>query len=232
MMTAVWSVQLPHTDKLVLLALADNANDEGTCWPSINTLRGKCGMDERTVRRVIDRLEAAGHLTQVHYLGRSSTFTVHPGQKVTPGTAPGLAQDPDPPGRRPGPLRAQDPDPPGTAPGRTIIEPSSESSGNPKVEARAARSAPATRLPDDFELTPERRAIAETEKADPEREFQNFTDYWLSASGAKARKHDWDRTWRMWCRRAPDFRPRGNGTPAPKRTWRPPDDDEVPNADH
>lgn len=89
-----------------------------------------------------------------------------------------------------------------------------------KREARAPRSARAIRLPDNFRLTPERRAIAETEKLDPEREFQNFTDHWLSASGAKARKCDWDRTWSLWCRRAPDFKPRGNGRP--KADWAPP----------
>jgi hypothetical protein len=102
-------------------------------------------------------------------------------------------------------------------------------------EARAPRSPTATRLPADFALTPERRAIAEAEKADPEREFASFTDHWKAASGAKARKHDWDATWRNWCRRAADFKPRGppggvNGS-VPERTWRPsPDEDE--HADH
>jgi hypothetical protein len=61
-------------------------------------------------------------------------------------------------------------------------------------------------------LTPERRAIAETEKANAEREFASFTDHWRAASGANARKHDWDAAWRNWCRRAADFKPRPNGT--------------------
>jgi len=101
-----------------------------------------------------------------------------------------------------------------------------------KEKPRAARSAGATRLPADFALTPERRAIAEAEKADPEREFANFTDHWRSSSGAKARKHDWDATWRIWCRRAADFKPRGNGAGAekPTLTWRPPPDEEADNA--
>jgi hypothetical protein len=88
-----------------------------------------------------------------------------------------------------------------------------------EIGPRAARPSTATRLPDDFSLTPERRAIAEAEKADPEREFANFTDHWRSASGAKARKHDWDATWRIWCRRAADFKPRANGA---KGTYVPP----------
>lgn len=91
-------------------------------------------------------------------------------------------------------------------------------------EARAPRSAPARRLPEDFELTPERRAMAETEKADPDREFAAFTDYWRGASGAKARKHDWDGTWRNWCRRATDYKPaRGrNPNPGGDPNWKAP----------
>lgn len=97
-----------------------------------------------------------------------------------------------------------------------------------KEMPRAARSALAFRLPPDFELTPERRAIAQTENANPEREFATFTDHWRSASGAKARKHDWDAAWRNWCRRAADFKPHINGraAEAPKLTWRPPADEE------
>lgn len=76
---------------------------------------------------------------------------------------------------------------------------------------RAARAPTARRLPADFELTDERRAIAQKEGADPEREFAKFSDYWKSASGANARKHDWDATWRNWCRKALDMKPRANG---------------------
>lgn len=98
-----------------------------------------------------------------------------------------------------------------------------DSEKNQEGEARASRSARATRLPEDFRLTPERRAIAEVEKADPDREFANFTDHWRAASGAKARKNDWDATWRIWCRRAPDFKPRPRfSTGHPEDTgWRP-----------
>lgn len=33
LMTAAWDIDLPHADKLVLWALAANANDVGHCWP-------------------------------------------------------------------------------------------------------------------------------------------------------------------------------------------------------
>src|SRR6185295_2214464 len=44
--------------------------------------------------------------------------------------------------------------------------------------AQRSRAPTATRIPLDFVLTPERRAIAESEKADPDREFASFTDHW------------------------------------------------------
>lgn len=71
--------------------------------------------------------------------------------------------------------------------------------GDARGEARATRS-PANRLPIDFNLTEDRKAYATAQGIDPARTFENFRDYWTAASGAKARKHDWDATWRMWCR--------------------------------
>lgn len=91
------------------------------------------------------------------------------------------------------------------------------SSVAPKPE-RAVRAATATRLPADFELTEQRRAMAIGEAADPDREFARFTDYWRAASGTNARKHDWDATWRNWCRKSGDMKPRTNG--AVRRVYR------------
>jgi hypothetical protein len=50
--------------RLVLLALADACSrDDGTgCWPSAGTIARKANISHRTVRRVIARLEAGGHL--------------------------------------------------------------------------------------------------------------------------------------------------------------------------
>lgn len=81
--------------------------------------------------------------------------------------------------------------------------------------ARTARSPTATRLPDDFELTESRRTAARAEGVDPDREFARFRDYWRAASGANSRKHDWEATWRNWCRKAADIGAAG-GTPAGK----------------
>jgi hypothetical protein len=57
----------------------------------------------------------------------------------------------------------------------------------------------ATRLPPDFDLTPDRKAVAEKHGLDADRVFAMFRDYWLAASGRSASKHDWDAAWRLWC---------------------------------
>jgi hypothetical protein len=49
--------------KLVLVKLADNANEDGVCWPSINTIAKHCECGRRTVIRHIQWLEENGFLS-------------------------------------------------------------------------------------------------------------------------------------------------------------------------
>ncbi|MHC8404323.1 helix-turn-helix domain-containing protein [Pseudomonas sp. TMB3-21] len=44
--------------KLVLIKLADNANDQGECWPSYQHIADQCEIDRSTVRRHIKQLHA------------------------------------------------------------------------------------------------------------------------------------------------------------------------------
>jgi hypothetical protein len=61
-MTWAWTVRLPPTPKLVLMALADEADDRGFCFPSQRHLADKCNIDERTVRRMIALLRELEHV--------------------------------------------------------------------------------------------------------------------------------------------------------------------------
>jgi len=47
---------LPSNEKLVMLALADNANNEGICYPSLSTLQRKTSLSRPTVSKIIKRL--------------------------------------------------------------------------------------------------------------------------------------------------------------------------------
>lgn len=112
--------------------------------------------------------------------------------------------------------------PPGTAGDplldQTILNKTKQKIGDGE---RAMRAPTAKRLPEGFTLTPERRAIATAEKADPEREFARFCDHWRAAAGQNARKHDWDAAWRNWCRKAAEFVPRGGFKNPDDTGWRP-----------
>jgi hypothetical protein len=55
-MNWAWQQQLSPTPKLILMALADAANDDGVCWPSVTTVATKCCVSIRTVRRVMQTL--------------------------------------------------------------------------------------------------------------------------------------------------------------------------------
>ena len=52
-----WSLALPPTPKIVLLALADEANDNGYTFPSVAYLARKCSLGDRTVQRVLQQVD-------------------------------------------------------------------------------------------------------------------------------------------------------------------------------
>lgn len=61
------------TELLVLLAIADNADDAGAnAYPSTDTLARKTRLDTRTVQRVIRRLEEHGHVVVDRGGGRAA----------------------------------------------------------------------------------------------------------------------------------------------------------------
>ena len=78
--SAVWKLKIDPSQKLLLLALSDMANDEGYCWPSVASLEGRTGLSERTIRSKIQELELAGHLEKSERSGRSTVYRVTPHQ--------------------------------------------------------------------------------------------------------------------------------------------------------
>ena len=62
-MTWAWSQDVEARDKLVLMALADHADDDGICWPGIKGVAAKNRISERAVQRHLANLQEVGLLT-------------------------------------------------------------------------------------------------------------------------------------------------------------------------
>ncbi|MBA8825315.1 hypothetical protein FHX42_002666 [Saccharopolyspora lacisalsi] len=179
-MTWVWERSpTKGTELLMLLAIADNASDDGTdAFPSVRTLARKTRLDERTVQRVIRRLTDEGHLRVEKEGGRKSNrYAVlmdresstppanrHPRQNATGGTATPPQPRHDP--ATPGAAQLRHPNLPGT-----VLDPSSgaredersQSDGFDKEEGEPSADIDAVldRLGSAWPLTPtQRRRLA------------------------------------------------------------------------
>jgi hypothetical protein len=62
LMTKAWELDLKSNEKLVLIAMADHANDDGDCYPSVTKMAVKCGMTRQGVIGIINRLISYGYV--------------------------------------------------------------------------------------------------------------------------------------------------------------------------
>ncbi|EKA7416330.1 helix-turn-helix domain-containing protein [Vibrio parahaemolyticus] len=73
-MSYVWDIpSFKGSDKLVMLCLADHADDSGLCWPSIDTIARKSGVSPTTVKSTLKKLEAAGWLFKKNQFKKADT---------------------------------------------------------------------------------------------------------------------------------------------------------------
>lgn len=132
-MTVVWD-ESPRKggELIVLLALADWANEDGVCWPSVAKLAERARMSERSVQKVLTRLKDAGEV-EIHYGGfisgrnRTNTYRVLTGRTF------------DTPSRAAPPATTE-----GTPPvkaGGTTVEPPVEPPSEPSTTSAAGTAA-------------------------------------------------------------------------------------------
>ena len=145
LMTRAWKSDIQSGQKMVLLALCDNANDQGECYPSISMVAKKCSMSERSVFNHVAELEKNGAIRRENRTGRSTIYHLDPCKFCTPAnSAPLQILHPTPATVAPIPLQILHPTPANSAP-ITINEPSIEPSRKQK------RSADAPPCPDDVD---------------------------------------------------------------------------------
>ncbi|HBP0867045.1 TPA: helix-turn-helix domain-containing protein [Pseudomonas aeruginosa] len=136
-MSACWPLQgMSPAQKAVLISLADQANDQGVCWPAVDSIAMRCCLSKRAVQQAIKWLRSAGIVSVEERQGRSTMYSVtpaayappqdlHPSSICTP-----AANAPTPADAAPPPPQDLHPTPADAAP-RTVIEPTREPSGEP-----------------------------------------------------------------------------------------------------
>jgi hypothetical protein len=76
----VWKQRNPETrghDLVLLLKLADNAADDGFCWPADQLLIDETGLEERQLRRSKRNLENLGEIAAIVGQGRGHVSVYH-----------------------------------------------------------------------------------------------------------------------------------------------------------
>ena len=61
---AIYSSDLNHRARSVYMYLKDRADQDGRCWPAIQTIAKELGLSRSTVKRALKELEQAAFLTK------------------------------------------------------------------------------------------------------------------------------------------------------------------------
>ena len=110
--------------KLLLICLANYANDKGECWPSISSLAAQADVTPRHVSGMLHDLAKLGYVTIREQSGKSNSYTIRVAQPTNPSSGV--------PTKRSSPLNPASPLNPSSGDPRTTVHPpTNHSSGVP-----------------------------------------------------------------------------------------------------
>lgn len=185
--------------KLVLIKLADNANDEGECWPSYQHIADQCEVSRSTVKSHIRALEDMGLLKREFRrkgeLNQSNVFylTLDNAQQIPPESG-GAGADLGGAGADRGGAGAD-------LGGGAGADPRTYHSFEPVKEPLERKKKPSS-MPEGFSPSASHQKMAEEFGISLQDEFDKFTDHHLS-KGSKF--IDWSRALNTWLRNARGF---------------------------
>lgn len=201
-------------DRLVLLALADIADDAGVCWPSVSHIASKTLLHEQTVRTRLKALKAAGELAWEDRPGTSNRFRVvmaTPTKSATPSDFLGGRKALTDPSEKdyPTPTNGSVDTPTNSFRRGTVIDTplthqdtSDEVEDEFELDIPSGSKTPIT-LPKPWVLTAEMKqwAATQTPLVDVVEATREFVEYWREGEGKGKRKKNWVLTWRNWMKR-------------------------------
>lgn len=108
-MALCWPLRMRPPAKFVLMSLADMANDEGFCWPSIERLCERTCFGRTAVIEAVAWLEAHGIVRANRSNGRKTTYWVEPANFTAEAVENSPNQSATRTGTPPGPVRRANP---------------------------------------------------------------------------------------------------------------------------
>lgn len=194
LMTAVWRLDLPSSDKMVLLALADAANDDGITWMALQSKEGvkldllkKTSLSRRAVQGALKRLCDAGYLSRIDRPGKGVIWTVKGCSTCAPTDERGAARAPGGAADAPKPLLN-------------------------RQSKSISRAFPLSWQPNEEDLS--YAASKGLTPKETERAREDFRGHFI-ANGKKT-STDWSLNWQRWCRVAADDKHRRSPSQAGK----------------
>ncbi|HHW8778685.1 helix-turn-helix domain-containing protein [Salmonella enterica] len=185
--------------KLVLIKLADNANDEGECWPSYQHIADQCEVSRSTVKSHIRALEDMGLLKREFRrkgeLNQSNVFYLTLDNAQQPAPESGGA------GAARGGAGAARCGAGADLGGGAGAAPRTYHSFEPVKEPLGRKKKPSS-MPEGFSPSASHQKMAEEFGISLQDEFDKFTDHHLS-KGSKF--IDWNRALNTWLRNARGF---------------------------
>ncbi|EIN1898430.1 helix-turn-helix domain-containing protein [Salmonella enterica subsp. enterica serovar Cerro] len=193
--------------KLVLIKLADNANDEGECWPSYQHIADQCEVSRSTVKSHIRALEDMGLLKREFRrkgeLNQSNVFylTLDNAQQIPPESGGAGADLGGGAGADRGGAGADRGGAGADLGGGAGAAPRTYHSFEPVKEPLERKKKPSS-MPEGFSPSASHQKMAEEFGISLQDEFDKFTDHHLS-KGSKF--IDWNRALNTWLRNARGF---------------------------
>lgn len=174
---------------LLLLAIATHCDEHGSnAFPSLSTLGKKIRMSERTVIRLLKKLEQSGEITIIHRIGQTNFITINVGIEQIP-----LFENTD---VRADKAVSAPPDKAVSAPGLTGLRQAKGPLKDPlRTPSKATRIQPDWSPPPDLEVKAKQRF--------PTMDISYETAQFKSNMIARARtSFDWVEDWKAWLRRS------------------------------